>query len=64
MKKTHKEQLIQIFKEAGVTADQDFYGKNSLRLGVGNPGVDGYAGFETIFTFDADGKLLAVGIYE
>jgi hypothetical protein len=61
---THKEQLIQIFKEAGVTAHQNYEAENSLCLESDTPGVHGYIGFCATLRFDADGKLIDVGIYE
>jgi hypothetical protein len=35
-----------------------------IRLGADDPGVEGYSGFFTAFTFNEAGDLLKVGIWE
>lgn len=71
---THREQFLQILKEAGVPYVERDYGEYRdvvLRADdqryenheIVGP-IQGYSGFETTFSFSSDGRLAKVQLYE
>jgi len=68
---TDRETLITMFERAGVATGpeslsypDDPDGPNRLRVGSEGASNDGYGGFYAEFSFDDDGALKTVGIWE
>lgn len=61
------EKMKEIFSRAGIKFSEtgaNMSGFRHLTLEANTPGVDGYIGFETIFSFGSEGNLDGVSIGE
>ncbi|MCW2725872.1 MAG: hypothetical protein JWN35_2793 [Frankiales bacterium] len=65
---TQRERLLALLAEFGITPapveDFEMRDPHDVVVAAKHGGVEGYSGFECVFTFDAEGRFVCVGVWE